>query len=128
MKSSLKRQKPIKNLTRHIRWNWEISPNNVSFVRYHFVIVDDKERKEKINKILHYAQSKSIVKFPFEEIRAVKGKVKGSKLKYLFISYDTKYNSVYMNPENVFDSVKKDEHLYERQRTNIEDYVANLYG
>ena len=27
---------------RHIRWNWEESPDREEIVRYHFVVVDDK--------------------------------------------------------------------------------------
>ena len=71
--------------SRHIRWNWEASPDNFELVRYHFVIIDDKNREGIINKILDKMQKISCI----EKIRSAEGKVIGSKFRYLFETYDS---------------------------------------
>lgn len=120
-------KKYVKKNSRHIRWNYQKSPDSPEMMRYHFIVVDDKNRKGKIEEILNYAQEKSIIGCTFEEIRSVEGKVKGTKYRYLFQTYDTKYVSSFLNPKNLFKNVLKDKQLYERERTSIEDYVAGIY-
>lgn len=120
----------VKKKSRHIRWNWQKSPDSAEMIRCHFIVVDDKNRKEKIEKILDSALNKSIIHCMFNEIRSIEGKVKGSKFKYLFKTYDTEYTPEYVNPKSLFPFVIKDKELYERQKDfeGICKYVAKFYG
>ncbi|MFC1682574.1 hypothetical protein ACFL0X_03070 [Nanoarchaeota archaeon] len=72
--------------SRHIRWNWEKSPDVLESVRYHFVIVDDKGRARIKDEILGQIQR---VRSGIGVVREVEGRVKGSRLNYLFLSFDT---------------------------------------
>ena len=73
--------KGIPKKSRHIRWNWEPSPENAEMVRYHFIVVNDKNNKEKISRIISYATNKSIINHTFNSIRPIiEGKVKDSRL------------------------------------------------
>ncbi|MCA9487879.1 MAG: hypothetical protein KC516_02870 [Nanoarchaeota archaeon] len=122
--------KRIFKKSRHIRWNWEQSPDDSEMVRYHFVVVDDKDRDGKIAKIMHNALKKSIVSYPFNPIREdLEGRVGNSGLRYLFETYDTKYSSEFMDPSKIFERVVKDPNLKERVRKgfSVEDYVADFY-
>jgi hypothetical protein len=112
---------------RHVRWNWEKSPDDFDLVRYHFVIVDDKDRKGKIRKILDSIK-KEVPNYSFVPIRSVEGKVEGTDFRYLFESYDTYYSPSLLNMNKLFKNSIKDKDLYERKKGNIEDYVSNLYG
>lgn len=118
-------QRNIKKNSRHIEYNWEKSPDDDSKVRQHFIIVDDKNRKGTLNMIL---EQLSNINSGLEEIRNEEGNVEGSKLKYLFASYDS------LNAPNLIDwskinkPVKQNKDLYERQRGNLEDYVANRFS
>lgn len=38
-------KRKIARTERHIRWNWENSPDESEMVRYHFIIIDDKNRR-----------------------------------------------------------------------------------
>ena len=108
---------------RHIRWNWEISPDNFELVRYHFIIVDDKNREGIMNKILNKMQKISCIK----KIRRVEGKVISSKFRYLFETYDSFTAPNMINFSEIGRNIKKDENLRERTKGNIEDYVSNIY-
>ena len=112
---------------RHIRWNWEKSPDSEETVRYHLIIVDDRFRESKLEKIKINFREETIINYPFEEIRSVGGKVKGTPFRYLFVSYDTIYSPSLLSFKGISENVKKDLDLRERKRGNIEDYVANLY-
>jgi len=113
--------------SRHVRWNWQTSPDHEERVRYHFVVVDDKFRGGKLDQIKENIRSKTIMNFPFEEIRRLEGKVVGTNFRYLFVSCDTVYSPSLVSFESVSKNIKKDTDLIERKRGNIEDYVANLY-
>lgn len=114
---------------RHIRWNWETSPDNFyensSQVRYHFVIVDDKARERTLEKILNQLTKvcEGVI-----EIRKVSEKVPNTKFRYLFVTYDSRVSPTIFNLDAICKKVKRDFDLYERKRGSIEDYVANLYG
>ena len=45
-------RKKIYKKDRHIRWNWEKSPDNPDAVRYHFIVVDNKNKEGIMGKIL----------------------------------------------------------------------------
>ncbi len=120
--------KMVPKKSRHIRWNWEPSPENEEMVRYHFVVVDDKNRSEKIARVMSYAINKSIINQIFDPIRKdIEGKVKDSGLRYLFETYDSKYPPDFVDPKNVFKNVIKDSALVERKVLKMEDYVERLY-
>tara|TARA_Y100000310_G_C20664025_1_gene806447 strand:+ start:302 stop:691 length:390 start_codon:yes stop_codon:yes gene_type:complete len=127
MKSKIPKQKRVSNKERHIRWNWEVSPDQEESIRVHYVIVDNKNREGTIERILTAIQNKSIINNSFNKVRSEEGKVKNTDFRYLFVSYDTLYSQQYVNPSQFFSPVKKDSDLVERTRTNIEDYVANIY-
>ncbi len=116
---------------RHILWNWEKSQKSEmekEFVRYHFVIVDDKFREGKIEKIISNFHKKSIVNYSFEEIRRIEGKFEGTGFRYLFITYDSQYTPQFLSFEKVSKNVKRDFNLRERKFGSLEDYVEKLYG
>jgi len=120
-------QKRIPKKSRHVRWNWEDSPDSPGLTRLHFIVVDDKERENKMVKILDSISGKVSTSYPFDKINSQKGKVKGSKFHYLFESYDTLYASSLVDLNLLFDSVKRDSSLYERKIGNIGDYVVRIY-
>ena len=113
---------------RHIRWNYEMSldlddVDGREGLRYHFVIVDDKDRRGILCKILEQLAEF----YNVTSVREVNGKVKNSKLRYLFKSYDTLTSPKMIDWKKVGKVVKRDKKLYERARGNIEDYVARIY-
>jgi hypothetical protein len=122
------KKKSINKKSRHIRWNWEKSPDQEDSNRYHFVIVDDKGRRQKLEKILGNMQGKSIIYSPFNEVRMTEGKVEGSHFRYLFVSYDSSYPPAFVSFEGVSEKTLQDKDLYERKVGNVEDYVADFFS
>ncbi|MBT4257675.1 hypothetical protein HOD88_00630 [archaeon] len=111
--------------SRHIRWNWEQSPDNEEMARYHFVIVDDKNRAQSLQVLIS-----QLVRYNpgIEKIReSVEGKVFDSRLKYLFSSWDSVTIPEHLEIFRLGKPVKRDHDLVERVRGNIVDYVANTY-
>jgi hypothetical protein len=119
----------VKRKERHVRWNWEKSPEEMNSVRYHFVIVDDKNRKAKIRKILDSIASGISSSYSFTPIRSVEGKVEGTELRYLLESFDTYYSPTLLKMNVLFKKNVQDKDLYERAKKNdsIEDYVEGLF-
>jgi hypothetical protein len=118
---------------RHIRYNWQNSPKSEGdldkrYVRYHFVIVDDRFIENKLEGIISNFHKKSIIDFPFDEVRKIKGKFNDTGLEYLFVSYDTEYTPNFLSFEGVSTNIKQDKNLTERKVLKIEDYVDRLYG
>ncbi|MEA3413960.1 MAG: hypothetical protein U9Q99_00325 [Nanoarchaeota archaeon] len=116
---------------RHVIYNWQESPemaDNEKMIRYHFIICDDRFREAKIEKILSNFRKKTIMNYPFEEIRKEEGKAESTNFRYLFLTYDSKYDPRLLNFENVSKNVKQDINLRERKKGHIEDYVANMYS
>jgi hypothetical protein len=108
--------------SRHVRWNWERSPDNENNVRYHFVIVDDRGREGIMRKILGQLQLyDSLV-----SIRSVEGSL-GRGLRYLYESYDTTIAPRMIAWSKVGKLIKRDPDLRERTIGNVEDYVARTY-
>ena len=116
--------KRVKKNSRHIRWNWEQSPDNPELVRYHFIDVDDKNREGIMRKIIE-----QLTKYGFVEKsrQSLKGKVKGSKFRYLFESYDSDQKPSMLDLSKLGKFIKRDYDLYERKVGNLEDYVIGLY-
>lgn len=126
--NTIKINKKISLRERHIRWNWEKSPDNPDMTRYFFVIVDDKGRDQKLEKILSNFRKKTIINHPFEFIRKSEGQVVNSGLRYLFAIYDSGYSPNLIDFFNVSAKVIMDNELYERKVGNVEDYVERLFG
>jgi len=121
----------ISKKDRHVRGNWEKSPDlpdveGIEAIRYHFVIVDDRDREGILRRILDQIQKISAIVMVREGII---GKVKGTRLKYLFATYDTYVAPRELDLTKARKPVKRDEDLRERKEGSggIEDYVANLY-
>lgn len=115
----------LKKSIRHIRWNWENSPDSEDMVRYHFVIVDDKFREGTMENILMQIQNFGSL----EIVRSEEGKVEGTKFRYLFHSYDSNVAPRILDWSKVKNCfVKRDSQLRERRRGFIEDYVFGLYS
>jgi hypothetical protein len=114
----------ISNRERHIRWNWEESPDDPELARYHFVIVDDKYREKTLEKFLHHLQSWG---GPINRVRETGGKVKGTEYRYLFVSCDSNQAPKMLSSRKVSLPIKRDGDLRERVRGSIEDYVAKTY-
>jgi len=123
-------KKGIRKNQRHIRWNWENSPDNLNHVRYHFIVVDydSTSRENEINALLW-----PIIKFsaviPIRK-KSV-GKVKNSDLKYLFESYDTEIRAEpaiineWYNQLNI--PIIQDKRVREKKRGSLDDWVAKYY-
>lgn len=114
--------------TRHIRWNWEESTerdaDNEPFVRYHFIVVDDKNREGIMNKSLAgLSQYGELI-----PVRSVGGKVAGTKFRYLFKSYDSEIKPEMLGLHKLEKTVIMDPNLRERKVGNIEEYVTRIYG
>jgi len=128
-KEELKKRKRKFRESRHIRWNYETSEDNFyensRMLRYHFVIVDDKNRESRLCWLLEKLPKIS----SFTEIRRRSGKVVGTKFRYLFASYDSPANpNVLLNLEKTNPLLKRDKNLIERKKGNIEDYVDRIYS
>ncbi|MFA5857242.1 MAG: hypothetical protein WC867_07805 [Candidatus Pacearchaeota archaeon] len=118
----------IRKNSRHLRWNWhltdEIDSDGRNYLRYHFVVVDDRNREGILGKILeNLARYSEAI-----QIRREDGKVKDSDLRYLFCSYDSLIKPEMINWSNINKPIKRDLDLRERKIGNIEDYVASLYS
>ena len=114
--------------TRHIRWNWEQSsernPDSEPFCRYHFVIVDDKDRPGILNKTISpLSQYGELI-----PVRSVEGKVTGTKYRYLFASFDSSVRPEMLKLHETGKLVIMDPNLRERKVGNIEDYIERVYG
>jgi hypothetical protein len=113
--------------TRHVRWSWEESPergpDSEPFVRYHFIIVDDKDRGGTMNRCLAgLSQYGELI-----PRRSVEGKVSGTKFRYLFKSYDCSIKPEMLKLYKLGKLVIMDPNLRERKVGNIEDYVERVY-
>lgn len=113
----------IKKSDRHIRWNWEPSPDLVNGIRYHFIVVDDKNRGATLNKITEQINKIGIL-IP---IRQVEEKVRNSDMFYLFRSYDSNIAPREINFSRIRKKLKRDYNLAERKRGNIENYISDIY-
>ena len=106
---------------RHVRWNWEQSSESIETVRYHFIIVGDKDREGTMRTLLQQLQQVSSV----ERMRHEEGRA--GKMKYLFESYDTRTAPRILDFTRLPALIIQDKNLRERIRGSIEVYVANLY-
>ncbi|MEX0920715.1 MAG: hypothetical protein WDZ62_00420 [Candidatus Pacearchaeota archaeon] len=130
IKKHLRKSKKFKFQERHIVYNFEKSPessNDLGILRYHFIVSDDRFRENKIEKILNNFQEKSIINYPFDEVRRLEGKHYGTNFRFLFVSYDTQYSPKFLDFKGVSENVKRDTDLRERKVGSIEDYILRKY-
>ena len=129
MSRIIPRPKPIiKRTERHIRWNWEKSPDDLEMVRYHFIVVDDKDRDMIMNGLLEKLLKVGPIEFPLQLIRSRQGKVLNSELRYLFQTYDSQVNPSRVRFTSLSKPIKRDLSLNERVRGNIDNHVKSEYG
>jgi len=113
--------------SRHILWNWQQSPDSPDLARYHVIVVDDKKRDATLEGIFQQIQTAG---FSVEKIRRAEGNVGNSKLKYLFVSFDTPARIDIIDWTKIGKIAKQDTDLYERKRKgfSIESYVEDIYS
>jgi hypothetical protein len=120
--------KRINRTERHVRWNWEESQerdaDNHNYVRYHFVVVDDRDREGLMNQLTSRLSMYSEV----IEVRSCEGRVAESKLRYLYKTFDCVTKPDMIDWSSLNKPIKKDRDLRERKRGNVEDYVAGVYS
>jgi hypothetical protein len=109
---------------KHIDWNWERSKEDLDRVRYHFVVVDNQNRRNTMNRILEQLQ---MVNEGIITIREYEGRVVETNLKWFFGSYDSYTAPKMIDFKTLGFPIRKDKKLYERKKGNIEDYVSNRY-
>lgn len=103
----------ISNRERHVRINWEKSPENHEMLRYYFVVVDDKNRKAILMGLLeNFFEWGDVI--PIRE--NVEGKVTGSKLRYLFESYDINQIPEIGNFSRLRKPIKRDKESYRENK------------
>ena len=123
-KSPGKKRIPVKS--RHIRWNWERSPDNLEMVRYHVVSVNDRRIEVPFENL--YGQLNKY-NSGIEIVRQMpQGRVLGTKLHYLFKSFDSLTSPKLIDWGKVGSNVLRDVDLYERKRGSVEDYIERLFG
>ena len=105
---------------RHIRWNWETVDDKV---RYHVIVVDNKNRGKIFNAIFERIKE---YQGSIEPVRKCEGKVIDSRFRYLFESFDSNISPNIIDFSS-FGNVRRDRDLIERQRGTIEDYVSSIY-
>ncbi len=112
--------------SRHLRYNTEKSLDNDGFVRYHIVVVGDKNRETPLNLIYQNIQR---INTGIIEIRSVEGKVGDSRFRYLLRSFDTPVALREVNLGRTGLPYLQDRELYERKRDSegIENYVAEYF-
>jgi len=111
---------------RHVRWGYHKSPDDETLMRYHFVVVDDKHRREQMDELvaqLNFTGSAVPIR------QDVTGRVGQSKMHFLFETFDSQTAPGMVNPGKLGKPVKFDRELYERKGTDgIEVYVTNQYA
>jgi len=127
-KAGLETRKIVLKNSRHLRWNYEESPDSSvgddPMLRYHFVVVNDKNREGIMNSL---AEQLSFTG-PIVSIRKKEGKVRWSKFRYLFRSYDSTTAPRELDFRKVVKSFKRDYDLKEKLKGNIEYYVERIYS
>lgn len=118
------RLRGIRRTERHIRWNWQKSPDDENMARYHFIVVDDRDRKGTMQKLLEQLQQFG----PLITIRSKSGKVEGSDYRYLFESYDCNVAPRELDLSRTGKPFVQDRDLWEREKGTLDDYVANFFG
>jgi hypothetical protein len=119
--------KKVLKKSRHIIYNWKLSPDSSEDsqkVRYYFDVIDDKFREDKINRIFDRVQEKSIINFNFEKIQSFQGKVSNTDFRYLCEVYDSNcspkivlsaikdvFGENYVRDTNLYDRIKKGDSL-----------------
>ena len=114
----------IKTTDRHIRWNWEASPDRQDAARSHYVIVDNKRREGTFESIVDQFQQFSAI----EIVRTCEGKVEGSPHRYLLNSFDANVSTREIDKTLFKLPTVRDKNLYERHISSIEEYVMKLYS
>jgi hypothetical protein len=112
---------------RHIRWNFEQSPDNPEKTLLHLVVVDNRFLPAIIERVL----SQDAISFgSTEQVREVEGKVKGCRLKYLFRTYEGNIDPRMIKWDKTGKIAFQDTDLRERisPASSIEEYVEKIYS
>lgn len=130
LKKSVREMHNIPLESRHIRWNWEPSPDNYDFnhklLRYNLFIVDDSDfdRRNRLNKIFGQL---SRVDSRIVPVNQFEGKIKNSKWTGLLSIYDSIVSSDFLNLKQLGIPIRKDDKMYAREFISIQEYISNLY-
>lgn len=121
-------KKNILNNVRHIRYYSEASDNfdfENMMGKHHLVFVNDpKGIRRYLNQVVENINE---VSSGVEISKRLEGKVKNSNLNFLFVTLETPMNFDILRLNKLGVPLKKDNELYERGHTKIEDYVSRLY-
>jgi hypothetical protein len=124
-------RKTVSRTERHIRWNYEDSPDNPGRIRYHFVVVDDKDREETMNMARKGLTTASPNGHSIEPIKTAEGQVVNiirNGLRYLYHSYDSEIEPKMLRLYEIPLPKIKDPRLKERKKgISITDYVERIY-
>jgi len=123
MKKIIERR--VSDRERHVRWNFEQSEANPEYVRYHVVVVDDKDREGTLMTVMAQLNA---VSSGVDIVRTCEGKVEGTRFRYLFRSFDSPVSPEGISWGRLAKPIKKDKALRERKMGKIESYVERLYS
>lgn len=122
-KSLIKKQIPIKS--RHIEYNYEISPDNTGKMRYHLVIIDDKNRKAKLSQLIRNLGEWGEVITIREPIER---KVTNSKLRLIFQSFDSNQKPEMLRLSGLKTLYTRNRELYEgKSSERIINYIERRF-
>lgn len=112
----------------HLRWNYEKSPDRDDALRYHFVIVGDRIKRDNLCDIL--SSNLNSNGEPLEIIRELPVQIKNSRYNAKFVSYDTRASPNLLNLHLLNINSIIDNNLVERIKkgSSIENYVTNIYS
>ncbi len=118
--------KVIPRKSRHIRWYHHTSPGRLDALRYHFVVVDDRNRRDIFESIAGQLQVLQSIEMIGDYLE---GRVLNSKFRYLYGRFDSPIAPRELNLSKIDVPKKWDKKLRERVRRgfSVEDYVVNLY-
>ncbi len=115
---------PIKS--RHIEYNYEISPDDVTKMRYHLAIVDDENRRAKLSQLVRNLSEWGAI-IPVRE--AFETKVGNSRYRVLFQSFDSDQKPGMLRIEELKRPFKRNKELYERNNPEgIIDYIISRFS
>ncbi len=113
----------------HVRWNWQPSPDNSEMVRYHLVVVNNKDREQTMDKMTWGLRFSVLDGTAIDLIKTAEGKVLNTNLRWLYHAYDSPLRPKLLRPYGTSLPKRLDPRLVERKRSglSIVDYIERIY-